>query len=86
MHPEFAMAIDHNPLDVEGLISQLTLEEKIDLLAGQGSFRTTGLPHRGIPSLIVSCGALRSGVLAVLPKSRHQTVLMEFEVAELSIE
>ncbi|TEA12712.1 putative beta-glucosidase I [Colletotrichum sidae] len=40
------------PLDVEGLVSQLTLEEKVDLLAGQGSFRTTGLPHRGIPDLV----------------------------------
>ncbi|KAF4840780.1 putative beta-glucosidase I [Colletotrichum siamense] len=50
------MATDNVPLDVEGLISQLTLEEEIDLLAGQGSFRTTGLPHRGIPALITSDG------------------------------
>ncbi|KAI5458717.1 glycoside hydrolase superfamily [Mariannaea sp. PMI_226] len=43
-------------LDVEGLISQLRLEEKIELLAGQGSFRTTGLPNKGIPDLITSDG------------------------------
>lgn len=41
------------PLDVEILISQLTLDEKVELLAGQGSFRMTGLPSHGIPALIV---------------------------------
>ncbi|KAM5354874.1 hypothetical protein ACJ41O_001520 [Fusarium nematophilum] len=40
-------------LDVKALLNQLTLDEKVDLLAGQGSFRMTGLPHRGIPPLIV---------------------------------
>lgn len=40
-------------LDVETLIDQLTLGEKVDLLAGQGSFRMTGLPGHGIPALIV---------------------------------
>ncbi|KAF5004931.1 hypothetical protein FDECE_8584 [Fusarium decemcellulare] len=43
-------------LDVQALINQLTLDEKVELLAGQGSFRTTGLPHRGIPQLITSDG------------------------------
>ncbi|KAM0425917.1 hypothetical protein ACHAPT_008855 [Fusarium lateritium] len=43
-------------LDVETLISQLTLDEKVELLAGQGSFRMTGLPSRGIPALITSDG------------------------------
>jgi beta-glucosidase len=41
------------PLDVEALLNQLTLDEKVELLAGQGSFRMTGLPSHGIPALIV---------------------------------
>lgn len=41
------------PLDVEALLNQLTLDEKVELLAGQGSFRMTGLPDHGIPALIV---------------------------------
>jgi beta-glucosidase len=40
-------------LDVDSLLKELTLDEKVELLAGQGAFRTTGLPHRGIPSLVV---------------------------------
>jgi hypothetical protein len=35
-------------------LSKLTLDEKIELLAGQGSFRMTGLERHGIPALIVS--------------------------------
>ncbi|OLN91953.1 putative beta-glucosidase I 1 [Colletotrichum chlorophyti] len=35
------MVAENTPLDVEALIGQLTLDEKIELLAGQGSFRTT---------------------------------------------
>ncbi|KAH7141110.1 glycoside hydrolase superfamily [Dactylonectria macrodidyma] len=43
-------------LEVDALLKELTLDEKIELLAGQGSFRTTGLPRLGIPALIVpSC-------------------------------
>lgn len=42
------------PLDVDGLLRQLSLEEKVQLLAGQGSFKTTGLPERGIPQIVVS--------------------------------
>lgn len=45
-------------LDVNALLEQLTLDEKVELLAGQGSFRTTGLPRRGIPALIVRSHAL----------------------------
>ena len=41
-------------VDVKALLSELTLGEKVDLLAGQGSFRTTGLDKHGIPALIVS--------------------------------
>ena len=40
--------------DIDALLNQLNLEEKIALLAGQGSFVTTGLTRWGIPSLTVS--------------------------------
>ncbi|KZL86535.1 glycosyl hydrolase family 3 [Colletotrichum incanum] len=50
------MTTKNTRLDVEALIEQLSWDEKIELLAGQGSFRTTGLPHRGIPELITSDG------------------------------
>ena len=39
--------------DVDALIASLSLEEKVELLAGQGTFRTTGMPDKGIPQLIV---------------------------------
>ncbi|KAL2674008.1 hypothetical protein Neosp_012454 [[Neocosmospora] mangrovei] len=48
------------PLDVETLISQLALDEKVELLAGQGSFRMTGLPSHGIPALILPSPMLPS--------------------------
>ena len=41
-------------VDVKALLSELTLGEKVDLLAGQGSFRMTGLDKHGVPALIVS--------------------------------
>lgn len=45
----------HVPIvDVETLLEKLTLEEKIELLTGQGSFKTTGLAAHGIPSITVS--------------------------------
>lgn len=40
--------------DVDTLLNQLTLEEMIELLSGQGSFKTTSLPSHGIPSITVS--------------------------------
>ncbi|KPM38485.1 putative beta-glucosidase H [Neonectria ditissima] len=42
--------------DVDALVSQLTLDEKVQLLSGQGSFKTTGLPTRGIPGITTSDG------------------------------
>ncbi|KAF5691817.1 beta-glucosidase [Fusarium denticulatum] len=45
-----------NFVDVEALLSNLTLDEKVELLAGQGSFRMTGLEKHGIPALITSDG------------------------------
>ncbi|RSL40861.1 hypothetical protein CEP54_015995 [Fusarium duplospermum] len=43
-------------LDVDALLKELTLDEKVELLAGRGASKTTGLPHRGIPSLLTSDG------------------------------
>ncbi|RDW57663.1 beta-glucosidase-10 [Coleophoma crateriformis] len=43
-------------VDIEGLISQLTLEEKISLLAGQNFWETVPVPRLNIPSLKVSDG------------------------------
>ncbi|EGV61510.1 beta-glucosidase [Yamadazyma tenuis] len=43
-------------LDVDSLIDQLTLEEKISLLAGNDSWHTVPIPRLGIPSLRVSDG------------------------------
>lgn len=45
---------ESNFVDVEALLSNLTLDEKVELLAGQGSFRMTGLEKHRIPALIVS--------------------------------
>ncbi|KAH7161657.1 glycoside hydrolase superfamily [Dactylonectria macrodidyma] len=42
--------------DVDGVISQLTLDEKINLLAGQGRCRTTGVERLNIPALDTSDG------------------------------
>ncbi|KAM0475671.1 hypothetical protein ACHAP7_007168 [Fusarium lateritium] len=42
-----------NDSDVDALLDRLTLEEKIALLSGQGSFETTGLPVHGIPSIMM---------------------------------
>ncbi|CAG1968513.1 unnamed protein product [Fusarium graminearum] len=47
---------DKDFVDVKALLSQLTLSEKVELLAGQGSFRMTGLERHGIPGLITSDG------------------------------
>ncbi|KAI1759236.1 periplasmic beta-glucosidase precursor [Hypoxylon sp. FL1150] len=43
-------------IDVEELLSQLTLEEKISLIAGASTWRTTAVSRLGIPNLKVSDG------------------------------
>jgi hypothetical protein len=40
--------------NIDLLVSQLDLDEKIKLLSGEGSFQTVALPNRGIPSILVS--------------------------------
>ncbi|KAF4416362.1 beta-glucosidase [Fusarium acutatum] len=51
---------ESNFVDVEALLSNLTLDEKVELLAGQGSFRMTGLEKHGIPALIMPSPMLPS--------------------------
>lgn len=40
--------------DIEVLLSQLTLDEKISLIAGKSQWRTASIERLGIPSLKVS--------------------------------
>ncbi|KAJ4211627.1 hypothetical protein NW759_012228 [Fusarium solani] len=41
---------------IEALVSQLTLEEKLSLMAGASTWRTTAIPHLGIPNMKFSDG------------------------------
>ena len=43
---------------IEELISQLTLEEKIDMIHGEGIFQSGGVPRLGIPPLKMSDGPM----------------------------
>lgn len=43
-------------LDVKWLLSQLTLEENVGLLAGVGRCKTKGIKRLNIPSINVSTG------------------------------
>lgn len=43
---------------IEELLSQLTLEEKISMIHGAGLFRTAGVPRLGIPPLKMSDGPM----------------------------
>ena len=40
--------------DIESLLSSLTLDEKISLIAGKSQWRTADIERLGIPSLKVS--------------------------------
>ncbi|WAO91229.1 Beta-glucosidase [Fusarium falciforme] len=42
--------------DVKGLLSKLTLEEKISLLAGSNFWETVAIPEKGVPALKTSDG------------------------------
>ncbi|KAH7129750.1 glycoside hydrolase superfamily [Dactylonectria estremocensis] len=57
------LAVDVD-IDVDTLLAQLTLEEKIALLCGQGSFKTTSLPAHGIPSITVTNDTRRNPIQA----------------------
>lgn len=43
---------------IDELLSQLTLEEKISLIHGEGIFQTGGVPRLGIPPLVFSDGPM----------------------------
>ncbi|OZJ06655.1 hypothetical protein BZG36_00279 [Bifiguratus adelaidae] len=45
-----------NSIDIEGILSQLTLEEKVSLTAGKDFWHTVAIPRVGIPTLKVSDG------------------------------
>ncbi|PYH91640.1 glycoside hydrolase [Aspergillus ellipticus CBS 707.79] len=45
-----------SPIAIEALVSQLTLEEKISLIAGHSTWRTAAIERLGIPNLKVSDG------------------------------
>ena len=44
------------PVSIETLLSSLTLEEKVSLLAGRNFWETVGIPEKGIPALKTSDG------------------------------
>ncbi len=58
--------------DIESLLSQLTLAEKIGMIHGGGLFRTTGVPRLGIPPLWFSDGPM--GVRAEFAENEWRNV------------
>lgn len=43
-------------MDINGLLADMTIEEKASLLCGASSFRTTGVPGKGIPGIMMLDG------------------------------
>lgn len=51
-----ATKITHKGFDVEDVLSQLTVEEKISLLSGRDTWHTFSVPRLNVPSIRVSDG------------------------------
>ena len=65
---------------IEALLKQMTLEEKVQLLHGNSSFTSGGVPRLGIPGFVTSVGP-HTVVIAVRPatnKNRHICILRCF--------
>lgn len=43
----------HITPNIDAILGQLTLEEKISLLAGKNFWETVGIPEKGVPSVKV---------------------------------
>lgn len=65
--------------DIDALIASLSVDEKVELLAGQGTFKTTGLPDRGIPRLVVRIHLLELQLSSILTFPRHPMDPTAFE-------
>jgi hypothetical protein len=54
MHLRYTNNFTMPQVDIDALVSKLTLEEKLSLLAGESTWRTCAIPRLGIPNLKVS--------------------------------
>jgi hypothetical protein len=74
-------------VNIDNLLAELTLEEKVSLLAGADTWRTAAIPRLNIPSVKVKYISLAflSAVYAVANTMHHRcrTVPMELEVVSL---
>lgn len=77
-------------VDIDNLLAELTLEEKVSLLAGADTWRTAAIPRLNIPSVKVKYISL-AFLLAVYTVAntmyyRCRTVPMELEAVSLLME
>jgi hypothetical protein len=68
-------------VDIEKLLAELTLEEKVSLLAGVDTWRTVPIPRLSIPSVKVGTALFTPPPLPrsiAYHDSRHDTILTYF--------
>lgn len=71
----------HAAPDIDAILGQLTLEEKISLLAGKNFWETVDIPEKGVPSVKVRQCQISTGWLSLLTRlQRYLTVPMVLEV------